>query len=278
MTSPQKLLREREIRPRKTLGQNFLVHAESAEKILRWADLKQPSPILEIGAGLGALTRALRKARHRVWALEKDQKLVSYLKEEWSWDPQLTLLGQDALDTDYEKLSQEAGAPLAVVANLPYSVSTPLLERMLNHLSIFSQMVLLLQEEVANRICAAPGSKNYGRLSIWSQTLCTTERGPRIPRGSFFPVPEVESRLIRLTPRSETFVRPDQLPSFLKTTAQIFRYRRKSLRNALLEGGFLLEAVVQAQDKTKLDLSRRPQTLSPEDLFALHQALRSSSG
>lgn len=269
-----RLLQKHKIYPSKKWGQNFLIHTESADKIVRFAKVEKGDAILEIGPGLGQLTESLVRTGASVIGIEKDRRLVAILRSLWEDQTEINLIHDDALRTDYKELLQGITAPLKAVGNLPYSISTPILEKLLELSGQLEDMVFLLQEEVVDRLAAKVGTKSYGRLAIWVQTLCEIERGPRIPRGSFHPVPDVESRLIRLTPRKSPRVPKEDLESFLKTVALVFQQRRKSIRNALKNGGFPIDDIDRVLQEEKIDSSRRPQTFTIEELHRLSFCLR----
>jgi 16S rRNA (adenine1518-N6/adenine1519-N6)-dimethyltransferase len=272
MTSPKQTLREIGFRPKKALGQNFLVHSESADKIAAWAGAQEGDAVLEIGPGLGALTDALGRLGCSVVAIEQDRDLVAWLTKRWPDAAWLKLVHGDALKLDARPFKKPL-TKLRVVANLPYSISTPILERLLAQMDCFSDMVLLLQEEVVDRITAKAGTHDYGRLTIWIQTLCETERGPRITRGSFHPEPDVESRLVRLTPRNEPLVPTAELPDFLKTVGFLFQHRRKTVRNALRDARQADWDPDRALAAAGIDPQRRPETLTIPELRKLTAAL-----
>ncbi len=259
MESPQHLLREAGLRPRKAWGQNFLVHSSSAEKIVRFAQIIPGDRVLEIGPGLGAMTEALTNEGANVIAIERDPKLVEILNARWRSAPQITLVSRDALEVNFNEYSP----PLRVVSNLPYHVSTPILERLSEHRRLFQDLTLLLQEEVIDRMTAKPNSRDYGRLSVGIQTLFDVERGPRIPRGSFYPVPDVESRLIKLTPLKKPLVGEENISAFLDFVGKLFSQRRKTLRRILKN--------LDSESSTDIDLSRRPESLSIQELDQLFQ-------
>lgn len=277
MTSPQQLLREHGLRPQKALGQNFLVHSGSADKIANWAGVQEGEWVLEIGPGLGALTEALARKQAKVIAVEKDRGLVKLLRDRFPKDPPWKHLHHmDALKFSWSEPTLPTDEKIRVVSNLPYSVSTPLLEKLLEGKSRISSMSLLLQKEVADRVCAPPNSENYGRLSIWIQTLCEVEKGPKISPGSFYPVPDVDSVLLRLTPRDKPLVEEDRLPSFLQLVALLFQHRRKTIRNGLRDAKREDWNVDEGLTKANLDPSRRPETLDIQDFIKLSDALTSS--
>jgi 16S rRNA (adenine1518-N6/adenine1519-N6)-dimethyltransferase len=275
MSSLVQFLRDHDIRPSKKLGQNFLIHAEGGDKIARWAGVRPGETVLEIGPGLGALTEALLRAGARVIAVEKDRRLVEVLRERWKGSSEIELILGDALAIDLGGLLKRSSR---VVANLPYSISTPILERFLESAERTGEMVFLLQEEVVDRLTAGVGTKEYGRLSIWVQTICATERGPRIPKGSFHPAPDVESRLVRLKPLVEPLVPQDRLEPFFRFVALLFQHRRKSIRNGLKDAGFDPARIDRALAETGIEAGCRAETLAIEALHRLNGSLGDSRG
>ncbi|MFH1016836.1 MAG: 16S rRNA (adenine(1518)-N(6)/adenine(1519)-N(6))-dimethyltransferase RsmA [Pseudomonadota bacterium] len=268
MTSPRQFVRETGFRPKRAWGQNFLIHEESAEKIVAWAGVREGDTVLEIGPGLGALTNALGRVGCFVVAIEKDPTLAAALRRRFTDAPWLTLIEGDALTLDARTVRKPL-ARLRVVANLPYSVSTPILESLLARLDCFEDLVLLFQEEVADRICAEPGISDYGRLTIWVQALCEAERGPKVTKGSFYPEPDVQSRLVRLTPRCEPLVPRGEIDFFLETVALLFQHRRKTVRNSLRDARRREWNVEGALSRARIEPTRRPETLSIPELRAL---------
>ncbi len=274
MSSPQKLLREYGLRPQKSLGQNFLVHADSADKIAKWSNVQTDEWVLEIGPGLGALTEALARKHANVIAIEKDKGLVKLLRDRWPQNPPWKhLFHLDALKLNWEEISIPNQEKIRVVSNLPYSVSTPLLEKLLEGRKRISSMSLLVQREVADRVSAQTGESDYGRLSIWIQTLCEVEKGPKISPGSFYPKPDVDSALLRLTPRTQPLVEESHLENFLKLVAFLFQHRRKTIRNSLRDAKQEQWNVDEGLDRAGLDPGRRPETLSILEITQLNQTL-----
>lgn len=273
MSSPQALLRELAFHPSKAMGQNFLIHGASADKIVTWAGVKEGDQVVEIGPGLGALTDALARAGAHVTAIEKDRRLVQVLTNRHLNEPWLKLISGDALDMNWKDLTSMLPSKPALVANLPYSISTPLLEKLLEARDCFSKMCLLFQAEVVERLCSAPGSRAYGRLSIFAQVFCEMEMGPRISPGNFFPEPDVDSKLVRLKPRAEPLVPESDQPKFFQLVAVVFQHRRKTLRNAVRAHEPWKEITDAALAKIQMDSQRRPETLSIAEFLMLSRCL-----
>jgi 16S rRNA (adenine1518-N6/adenine1519-N6)-dimethyltransferase len=217
---------------RKSLGQHFLLDLNLTRKIARLAGPLEGETVIEVGPGPGGLTRALLEAGARVIAVEKDARFLPLLAEIGARaDGRLKVLHADALALDEGELPPEA----PIVANLPYNVATPLLVRWLTRARP-SAMTLMFQKEVARRIAAAPGSKDYGRLSVLAQALTETRIVLDVPARAFVPPPKVDSAVVRLVPRAE---RPDDaLVTVLQQITQAaFGQRRKMLRSSLAAVG-----------------------------------------
>ena len=231
MPSVRSILSTLGIAPNRKLGQNFLVHPEVAEKIAAWSDVPEGATVIEIGPGLGALTQVLL-ARHSVLAIEKDKKLFTHLASAWKDRSGFTVVHEDALNFDYAALPRDR-APYFVCSNLPYSVSTPVIEALLAHRSLFSGITLLLQKELVDRLLAVPGTPAFGSLTVFVQSQCDVVGGPLISRGSFHPAPDVDSKLVRLVPRAELRAKVPDESGFFSFVQSMFQFRRKSIRKAL---------------------------------------------
>ena len=264
MSSPKHILQNIGVQASKKLGQNFLLQPNTARKILRWANPPKHSNILEIGPGLGAMTKVLLE-EHSVIAIEKDHRLALYLMEEIK-NERFHLIEQDALDISFDTLTETLTPPYSVISNLPYSVSTPILEKLLQKKELFHSMCFLLQEEVVGRICASPNTKVYGRLSIGIQLFCEVEKGPKIAPNQFFPVPEVDSRLLRLTPRAQPLLDKPDGDLFLAFIGLLFQQRRKTLGRVLKDLGWDISRLKQG-----FELHHRAESLSIKELIALYQ-------
>ena len=214
---------------RKSFGQHFLLDLNITRKIARLAGPLEGERVVEIGPGPGGLTRALLEAGAQVVAVEKDARFIPLLEDLAARaDGRLTLIQADALALDPAVLPADA----AVVANLPYNVATPLLIGWLTGAWRPKAMTLMFQKEVAERIAAAPGSKDYGRLTVLTQALCEVRLVMELPARAFTPPPKVASAVVRLTPRADR--PPDALVDQLqRVTTAAFGQRRKMLRSSL---------------------------------------------
>ncbi len=184
--------------PRKRWGQHFLIDRNILSKVVRTAGIEETDVVLEVGPGLGMLTLALAKEAKRVIAVEIDQKLVEILKEKVADCPNVEIIRKDIMEVDFNDLIERGGQPLKVVANLPYQISTPLLFRFIESRSVFASLTLMLQKEVAERMTAPPGGKDYGPLSIFTQIVSDFSIQFLIKPSAFFPPPKVDSALIHM--------------------------------------------------------------------------------
>ncbi len=216
---------------KKSLGQHFLLDLNMTRKIARVASVGAGDTVLEVGPGPGGLTRALLETGAAVVAIERDQRCLAALDEvRAAFENRLTVFAADALATDEKTLCPDA-APLKIVANLPYNISTELLIKWLKTGStLWSVMALMFQKEVADRILAAPGSKAYGRLSVIAQTMSRPSRGFNLPARAFTPPPKVDSTVVLFEQPGEQF---EALSALERTTQAAFSQRRKMLRSSL---------------------------------------------
>lgn len=259
------------IHPNKKLGQNFLIEVNAAKKIIEWSNMPKGANVVEIGPGLGALSYDLAKAGHPLILIEVDNKIAKHLTNEFAGDAHVKVLHQDVLEVDFKEIFP--GEPFYIISNAPYSISTPIIEKALEVKARVPQMVFLFQEEVIDRICAKGGDDDYGRLSVWVQSQCDIERGDRIARDNFFPKPDVESRLVRITPSKNPLIPENEREKFLRFIGHVFRQRRKTLRNNLKSLGLSAEKVTSVLSDQGLSESVRAETLNMEVLYQLFQKL-----
>jgi 16S rRNA (adenine1518-N6/adenine1519-N6)-dimethyltransferase len=252
---------------RRALGQHFLRDAGMVGAIV---DLLAPTArdlVVEIGPGEGALTTTLAERAGRVIALEVDRALLERLRRRL---PQVEALEADARTWDYGMLTRPADGRVLVVGNLPYSVSKPIVAALLDARRVLDTLVLMLQREVAERLAAPPGGKVYGALSVLTQAVCDVELALRVPPGAFRPPPQVESAVVRLTPRAVPRVPPELEARFREVVRAAFAQRRKTLANALAAGlGRSLGVVREAATTCGVDAGRRAETLTIEEFVSL---------
>ena len=256
-------------RPRKSLGQHFLIDKNIVRKIVDLADLQSGETVLEIGPGRGSLTGALCQVVTRVIAVEVDPALVNYLKGAFTHCPNLEVRGEDALKFPYETLPQKT----VVVANLPYNISTPLLFRLFEAKGRILRMVLTLQLEVAKRLVAKTGTRDYGVLSVLTQYFAQARLAFPIPNSCFRPSPEVVSAVVRLDMRSDFAEAEGEAEGFVQTVRAAFGHRRKTLINSMRDAGLASAAIQLACGRAGIDGTRRAETLTLEEFQTLARAL-----
>ena len=217
---------------RKRFGQNFLQDLNIIYQILGSIQVEKNQHWVEIGPGQGALTKPLLDKGVKLDVVELDRDLVALLTDKFSQQPQLTIYSGDALKFDFQALAN-TDAKLRIIGNLPYNISTPLLFHLLDNAETIEDMHFMLQKEVVDRICASPGSKKYGRLSVMMQYYCRSELLFDVPPESFNPIPKVMSAIVRLVPHSQPPVNIPSIESLNKIVTQAFSQRRKTLRNSL---------------------------------------------
>jgi 16S rRNA (adenine1518-N6/adenine1519-N6)-dimethyltransferase len=256
------------IRPHKQLGQHFLIDPAVIERMIAAARIGSEDTVLEIGPGLGALSDILAEITARLYLVEMDTVLAGRLRERFAGEERVQVITADFLGLDLSATFPEP--VIRVVASLPYNVATPILFRLLEHRQKFSEATVMIQKEVAERLCAAPGTKTYGVPSVLTQlyatvtTVCTV--GPR----SFFPAPKVESQVVRLVFQEAPRVVVRNEKVFRRVVKAAFSQRRKTLRNALRAAGYSDLDGVSA--RTGIDLQRRGETLSLDEFATLINA------
>ncbi|MFQ5883050.1 MAG: 16S rRNA (adenine(1518)-N(6)/adenine(1519)-N(6))-dimethyltransferase RsmA [Candidatus Methylomirabilales bacterium] len=271
LTETRRLLQAHGLRPKKRLGQTFLVDRNILGKILKEGELQRSDRVLEIGAGVGTLTMALAERCRRVIAVEIDSGLFQILQGVLAGRPAVTLVHGDALYLDFRRLLEEEG-PWKVIANLPYSVATPLLTRLLGLSHCFSLLLLMVQEEVAERLIASPGNKAYGSLTVLTQYYTDIRIVTRVSRTAFYPAPQVDSALVKLQVLPVPRVRPGDPDLFFRLVRAAFAHRRKTLKNALVQSKCVpldRQEIQAVLERTGLSLHRRGETLSLQEFQKL---------
>lgn len=286
----QRSFKQARIQPQTKFGQNFLIDLNLVQMIADSAQLTKRDVVLEIGTGMGSLTTLMAAKAAHVVTVEIDHYLAPLARAEFASLENVTLLEQDALkskhqfdpqvlDTVREKMQSVSGARLKLVANLPYNVATPIISNLLTVEPWPSRMVVTIQRELAERICAKPSTKDYSALSIWIQAQCRCDIVRIMPPSVFWPRPKVDSAIIDIQPEK---VRRDRIPDrdfFHDLVRKIFLHRRKFLRSALIS------AVQQQLDKSQVDaiMERmdlnamvRAEQLSPQQMIELSEMVKAS--
>lgn len=257
-------------RPRKRFGQHFLTDPRTLERI---ADALAPGAsdtVVEIGPGRGALTDLLAARCKRLITIEIDRDLVRHLREKYAGQPQVEVVEADALETDWAAL---AGVPYLLAGNLPYYITSPLIFRIIASPHP-QRAVLLMQKEVAERLAAAPGSGEYGALTVNVQVTSTIRVIGRVSAGAFHPRPKVDSSIVLIAPRDEPRVRQEDERAFRKFVQAAFGMRRKQLIRVVRElwipdAGEVMDLLAAIGLKPEV----RPETLAPSDFVRLYSAI-----
>lgn len=265
---------------KKSLGQNFLIDTNILNRIVDHANMTEETGAIEIGPGIGALTEQLARRSKKVVAFEIDQRLLPILEETLSPYPNTKIIHQDVLKADVQAVIDDEFndvSDIMVVANLPYYVTTPIIMKLLEENLPIRGIVVMLQKEVADRISASPGTKEYGSLSIAIQYYTEAETVMIVPKTVFVPQPNVDSAVIRLTRRKEPAVTVKDENFFFKITKASFSQRRKTLLNNLTsmlpDGKEKKSVILAALEEAEIDGTRRGETLSIEEFGRLSDAL-----
>ena len=278
MISPKEALKILGRRPTKGLGQHFLIHQATAEKI---AAAIHPGPgdvVVEIGAGLGALTLPLSRSGALVIAVEVDVELVKFLRKQFEKGNgrEVKIECMDILELDLMELHGQFQRKMKIIGNLPYNISSPVMFKLMEAADYLREAVLMLQDEVAERVLAGPGSKDYGILSVMAAYHSECRRVMRVKASQFHPPPKVDSQVIGLSFRDRPLKPQVERSWLLQMVKAAFSHRRKTLRNSLLASKFasltpdLLNCVLQG---VTIEGSRRPESLTVEEFLRLAKGL-----
>jgi 16S rRNA (adenine1518-N6/adenine1519-N6)-dimethyltransferase len=261
-------------RAKKSLGQNFLVDRNLQRKIVDALAAGPGDEVLEIGPGRGALTEHLVGRPRRLVLVELDDRLAEALVQRWGGRPDVEVVHGDALEVDLTALTKRPGA-LKVVGNIPYNITSPLLFKLLERPRP-AEILVMLQREVAERLLARPGTPEYGALAVGVRSVADVERVLHVPRQAFRPVPRVDSTVVRIVPHAPPRLSEADEAALRTLVRATFQWRRKQLQKSLREHpdlGLERERVDALASATGLDLTDRPERLSPDQLLALARAV-----
>ncbi|ADL06828.1 16S rRNA (adenine(1518)-N(6)/adenine(1519)-N(6))-dimethyltransferase RsmA [Thermosediminibacter oceani] len=270
------IMREFGIRPSKRLGQHFLIDEAPLYKMLEAARLNESDEVLEIGPGLGVLTLELCRRAKKVVAVEKDPNLIPVLEKLTKSYNNICLLREDVLKLDMEKLWREYfDGKFKVVANLPYYITSPVIMKIINNRHLIEMAVIMIQKEVAHRLVAAPGNKDYGILSVAVQLYADVDLVCHVGRSAFLPPPKVDSAVVRLVLKEGSAVPLEDERLFFKVVEAAFGERRKTVKNSLRSRLSLFAGdVEEALERAGIDGSRRAETLTIEEFAALAREIK----
>lgn len=279
-------LKRHGLRLTRELGQSFLVEEAMAERLAQLSGVVAGDAVIEVGTGLGVLTRALATRAERIVTIEIDAGLVEALRQDALLPQNVELVHADALSIDLAEWVRDLAAtgaaaprPVRIVANLPYSAATPLLRRLLDLCDLVSDWSVMVQRELACRLVAEPGTRDYSSLTVLHRLVVDVSKELDLKPGCFFPAPRVTSSFVRFFPRSDSPLAPGELPRVERVARALFQQRRKTILNGLRGGGLpqsgdrdLLE---QALAASGIPPGERAERLAPEQLLALSRALES---
>ncbi len=276
MISPQSFLKKYQLRPSKRRGQNFLINSPTSQAIIEKASLQPEDIVIEVGTGLGILSIPLAAKVKRVLSFEIDPRLIAAVQKEYDLPPNLEITCQDILQVDFEKLARDQKRRLKIIGNLPYCVSSPVLFKVWEARSLFEDAFFMVQKEVADRILARPGGKQYGVLSALLHYGADIARILDVAANQFYPRPAVDSTVVAIHFRDPHVLATDEA-MFKKTVKTAFQQRRKTLQNALSgKTGFSPQHIREALNAIEIDGMRRPETLEPDDFVRLSNLLAST--
>jgi 16S rRNA (adenine1518-N6/adenine1519-N6)-dimethyltransferase len=278
MTSPRTLLTAWNLKPKKNLGQNFLSDPSTAETIISRAQLSSEDVVLEIGAGLGALTIGLARTVKKVYAVEKDRQLVDLLKAELLANriSNCEIIPNNILFMDLDAIAETIGTKITVVGNLPYGISSQILVKLIQSRGFLDRAILMFQKELAQRISAQPGGRDYGRISAMLRYCADIQRLANIRASVFYPPPKVDSTVIEIRFKSTAIYGPHDEAMLFEVIKAAFGNRRKTLRNALAASSLCIhpQTALNALGLAGIDPSRRAETLRPAEFVSLEISLR----
>ncbi len=281
MTSPYILLKNSKVYPKKQLGQNFLADPSTAATIISRSNISSDDVVLEIGAGLGALTIPSAGISKKVYAIEKDRHIIPLLEKELALNgiENVIIIKDNILNIDINALAEKEGVKMTVIGNLPYNISSQILIRLIAARNNINSAVLMFQKELGQRIAAGPGGKQYGRVSVMLQYCADIKSLYQIKARLFYPRPKVDSEVLEIcfhdTPR---YPAKDEA-LFFKVVKSAFGKRRKTLRNSLAgsELDMDTEKVIHVLKKAEINPVRRAETLSVEEFVRLSNCIKSET-
>lgn len=274
-------LKKHRITLTKKYGQNFISDPSLLERIASICDWKDGDVALEIGPGAGTLTRAIAAHADRMLAIEIDRRLAPLLEESLTGCDNVKLIFGDALKSDLDALVRDEldhDGDYKLVANLPYYITTPLIMHVLEDSEHVDELVIMVQKEVGERLCAKPGSRTYGAVTVMVQYLATASRAFDVGRRAFTPPPDVDSTILHLVPYKKRPIQAKDDAMMRRVVKAAFSQRRKTLRNSLASLGVDKASIATALEKAGIDEQRRAESLSVAEFVALADAFTDQGG
>lgn len=280
MSSPKDVINHYDIRPRKKLGQSFLLDQNIIKKIAAAARITKDDIVVEIGAGIGVLTEILAQESRKIIAVELDKNLVEILKEKLAAYDNVEIHSGDILKFDFNSISDACNSKVKVIGNVPYNISSPLIFHLLSFRSVISDFILMLQKEVVQRLVAVPNNKSYGVPSVLLQMFVTVEKILNVPASCFYPQPKVESAVIRGIFLDKPLMELVDADFFTQLVKAAFAQRRKMLINNLKNSRLLADleeaAIQEVLACAGIDGRRRGETLSVMEFGNLSNLLNNA--
>ncbi len=280
MTSPRILLGAHNIRPKKQLGQNFIIDPAFTKMIVNRSGILPEDVVLEIGAGLGALTIPLARQAKKVFAVERDQQIIDILKTELlvSGLSNTVIIEKNILTVDIEVLAENIGRKIVVMGNLPYNISSQILVQLIKSRKVVSRAILMFQKELAQRILAQPECKDYGRLTVMLRYCSDIKKLADAKASLFYPKPKVDSEILEVKFKSKVVHPVRDETFFFRVIKGAFGNRRKTLKNALAASELNIDANTAKHilERSGIDPVRRAETLNTEEFVKLSNLLYDS--
>jgi 16S rRNA (adenine1518-N6/adenine1519-N6)-dimethyltransferase len=277
MSTPKDIIKHYNIKPRKKLGQSFLLDQNIIKKIATAAEITKEDIVVEIGAGIGVLTENLAQASRKIIAVELDENLVEVLREKLASYSNVEIYSGDILKYDFNLILNIYKCKIKVIGNVPYNISSPLIFRLLSYRSVIKGFVLMLQKEVVQRLVAAPNNKSYGVPSVLLQMFASVEKIFDVPASCFYPRPKVESAVIRGAFLDKPLMELADESFFAQLVKTSFAQRRKMLINNLKKSKLLVdieeEKIIENLTYAGIDGKRRGETLSVIEFGQLSNVL-----
>jgi 16S rRNA (adenine1518-N6/adenine1519-N6)-dimethyltransferase len=278
MNTPKEIIHQYHIKPSKKFSQSFLIDTNVIKNIAAAGRILTEDIVVEIGAGIGVLTKNIAQIAKQVIAVEIDPHLVETLNDQLAGYSNIEIYFGDILNFDFQSIADKYNTKIKVIGNVPYNISSPVIFHLLSHRFFISGFTLMLQKEVVQRLVSLPSNKNYGVPSVLLQIYAEVEKLFDVPATCFYPQPKVESSIIRGVFREKPFIEPVDEPFFSRLVKAAFAHRRKmlinNLKNAKFLEGLLEVAIKEVLDAANIDSRRRGETLSLEEFVKLSNFLK----